>query len=148
MNTIIENLGKIHGQLSFRVFENGEMILSESFENLVVDTGREAIAKLLGGDGTAIKEITNIGFGTNPLSPAGIDTSLANQFSKIVNTISYPAINQIQFDWSLELPEANGMVIREFGLLCADGALFSRKVSAAITKSDQLRLEGEWILTI
>ncbi|MDR2632124.1 MAG: hypothetical protein LBC51_00685 [Treponema sp.] len=41
--------------------------------------------------------------------------------------VMYPAAGQIQINWNLLTAEANGKAIMEFGLLCSDGTLFTRK---------------------
>jgi hypothetical protein len=43
--------------------------------------------------------------------------------------------------------EANGMAIREFGLLTANGTLFARRIRAnPIYKESDISIEGEWII--
>ena len=111
--------------------------------NLVVNTGRTQASKLLGGDVTN-RHVNRISFGTNGSAPALGDTAITGPFNKNVSLVSYPSAGVVKFDWSLELAENNGVTIREYGLLCADGVLFARKTRAAIDKTSAIRLEGSW----
>jgi hypothetical protein len=52
------------------------------------------------------------------------------------------------FNWTLEAAENNGMVIQEFGLLAANGTLFSRKSRQPINKTAEVRLVGAWKIIV
>lgn len=133
------------GILKVNIFKDGKIIESFQEKNLIVNGGRAAIANLIGGD-TAGKSIVSIGFGTDGTLPVLTNTDLTDKFSKPVGFVSYPANETVQFDFTLEVGENNGVTIREFGLFCADGTLFSRKVRAAIDKTSAIRLEGFWTI--
>ena len=60
--------------------------------------------------------------------------------------MEYPATGQVRFNWSLSTAELNGVAITEFGLLCADGTLFSRKQRKPIEKESDLSLTGSWTI--
>jgi hypothetical protein len=48
----------------------------------------------------------------------------------------------------LETDEDNGQAIMELGLMCADDALFSRRVRTnPIHKADDISIEGHWIIS-
>lgn len=114
--------------------------------NLVVNGGRQAMARLLGGARTGA--ITKFGVGTASAAAALADTTLASIFSKAVASVSYPAVNQVQFTLQLAPNEAVGMAIRELGLFFADDTLFSRYVeSGAITKNNTMTITWTWLLT-
>lgn len=125
--------------------ENGVLIDTYQDRNLVVTGGREATTLLIGGSGTN-KEIDRIAFGTNGADPTVVDTAITDEFAKAVNAITFPSTESVQFDFSLELAENNGVTVREYGLLCADNTLFARKTRAPIIKDNTVRLEGTWTL--
>lgn len=115
-------------------------------DNLIVNGAKSQLARLVAGDGAG-RHITHIGFGAGTGAANPNDTALAaGAFWKPVLSVSYPAAGQAAFAWSLSTAEANGMAITEFGLRCADGTLFARKVRAAIHKSDDLSLTGTWTI--
>lgn len=136
----------ITGNFVLKTYDGSGNLIEEYEErNLIVNGGRESTMKLIGGAGTD-KNIDRIAFGSNGSDPAELDSAITEQFAKPVAAISYPAINSVQFDFTLELNENNGATIREFGLLSVDGTLFARKTRAAIVKDNTVRLEGTWTL--
>lgn len=124
---------------------DGTLIDSIDEENLIVNGAKDQLARLVGGDGTN-RKITQIGFGTGTTEASPNNTSLTGAFWKPVTSVSYPATGQVAFAWSLSTAEGNGLAITEFGLRCADGTLFARKVRAPIHKSDDLALTGTWTI--
>lgn len=137
------------GEVNIKVFEGEKLIDHIHEKNLVVTLGKTNIAKLLGGD-AAGKAITQVAVGENGIAPAVGDVGpLMTQFAKAIDTVSYPSANQVQFDFDIDNSEANGLTIREFGLLNVDGVLFARKNrSADIVKTIAIRLVGTWTITI
>ena len=127
--------------------DNGNIIERYLDDNLIVNGGRDAIVRLIGGGGTGTKEVTQIGFGTDGADPIITNTALTTQFAKNVDAVSYPSNGGVQFDFTLTSGENNGVTIREFGLICADGTLFSRKIRAAIEKTAAISLNGTWTIT-
>lgn len=125
--------------------ECGTILEQYTDDNLIVNGGRNAIATLI-GSANAEKDVTDIAFGTNGSSPLVTDTAITGAFTKAVNAVSYPSTGRVQFNWSLELTEGNGMTIREYGLLCDDGTLFARKTRTEIVKNNTIRLEGTWTI--
>lgn len=143
-----DNLRKVKGIFYLEILdENGNIIEKYEDRNLIVNGGRSAIMQLIGGGGTGTKEVTNIGFGTDGANPIITDTALTNPFSKAVDSVTYPANDSVQFNFSLAAGENNGVTIREFALICADGSLFSRKIRAAIEKTAAISLNGTWTIT-
>lgn len=138
---------KITGIVTFKIRDRHGNVLEEyRKENLIVSSGRSALAAFLAG--TALdKEITQIGFGTSGITPAPEDTTLTGAFVKDITGYSFPDEKSVRFEWSLDLDEANGLSIEEFGLLCEDDTLFSRKTRAVIEKTDALQLtDGSWTI--
>lgn len=114
--------------------------------NLVVNVGRDNLAFLLGGD-AAGKKISDFAAGSNGADPLVTDTGIVDAFTKLITSVTYPATGQVSFNWSIEASEANGLDIREFGLLLeTTGDLFARKTRSVIAKDNTFRLEGVWTL--
>jgi hypothetical protein len=132
------------GEFCLWIFRRG--ILLEYYEdhNLIVNGARTAMAYLAGGSGTG-KNINRIALGTNGSAPSTTDTTITAAYTKAIINATYPAPGQVEINWNLLVGEANGKAIMEFGLLCADGTLFSRKNRGkAIEKDADISLEGKW----
>jgi hypothetical protein len=108
--------------------------------------GRSALAALL-AEGDHGKIVSRIGFGVNDTPPAPEDKALTDAYIKQIGEASYPAPGQVRFAWSLDGPEANGKAIKEFGLILADGTLFSRKTRGVIQKESDISLLGTWTIS-
>jgi hypothetical protein len=146
----LEEQGKkpMKGILHYKIFKAG--VFTEEVEegNLIVTAGRTQLAHLLAGDLTG-KQVAKIAFGTNGTAPALSDTKITNDFTKNLIGSSYPAAGQVKFSWNLTTAEANGKAILEFGLICADATLFSRRVRESgkpINKESDISLEGDWTI--
>lgn len=145
----------IKGELHLRVVDHeGNVLQQFAFNNLVVNNGKLNVAKLLGGD-AAGKKIDTVGVGTSATAAAVTDTTLTGSFTRAVNgntaysAITYPANGQVQFAFTIQTSEANGMTINEFGLLNTNGDLCARKVlSTSISKTSAFAIEGEWIIKV
>jgi hypothetical protein len=136
------------GVFSLRAFnKKGECVLVYEDLNLVVDTGKSSVARLLAQANTLPqKRLSKIGFGEGTNAPDPNDTGLTNQFTKALDGFSYPDPQSVTFNWSLDFTEANGLKITEFGLFTDDDFLFSRKTRDVITKLADIRLEGTWTI--
>jgi hypothetical protein len=136
----------LKGTLRYTVFKNGTPVERVEESNLIVNGARLQMAHLIAGD-AAQRSISRISVGTNGTAPAVADTAITGAFTKEVDGFAYPANGQVQINWKLLVSEANGMAIREFGLLTANGALFARRVRAnPIYKEPDISIEGEWII--
>lgn len=138
---------RICGIFNLQVFKHGQLIIEDSSRNLVVNSGLTAIADLLRGQTTG-RSIASIGFGTNGDRTLATTTALTDQFLKPFTSISQPSPGRLEIDWSLELTEANGLDIREFGLLSTNGTLLARKNRDLLQKTSALTLQGKWIILI
>jgi hypothetical protein len=135
------------GFFQLKIFRNGELIEVFEEKNLIVTSSKQIHAKLLGGTVTN-QSVTQIGFGTSLTSPVVGNTSLTGAYMKTLDSISYPATNQVSFVFSLASTENNGVSIGEFGLFTAGGTLYARKTrTAAIPKASDLSFSGTWIIT-
>ena len=139
-----ENIN-IKGIFQLKIFDAKTGVLLEDYEdrNLVVNGGRTAVTRMLGGDFTN-RNITKIAVGTNSTAPTATDTAITGAFTKALGTISYPTISSVKGEWSLETSEDKGIGIREFGLLCQNDTLFARKTREVINKTSAIRLVGTW----
>lgn len=126
----------------------GNLIKEECIRNLIVTGGRNALAALLGGTGGTDKVVTSISFGTNGASPVAGDVApLTDNFDKVLDGETYDGVNMsVTFEGSLTTAENNGVTIREYGLLCDDGTLFSRISHPGIAKTNLIGLETLWTI--
>lgn len=124
----------------------GELLEEITQDNMIVNTGKQSAARLL-GSADPDKRVNAIGFGTSGVAVNSSDVDLGAQvFAKALNGVTYSGTSAI-FDYSLELSEANGNTIREFGLYTDDATLFARITRNAINKTSDIRLTGTWTIT-
>jgi Flp pilus assembly protein TadG len=134
------------GHLICRAYRDGKLIDMLDAPNLVVTAAKQIQCNALGN--TSGWAITQMGFGTNGTTPALTDTALTGQYLKAFDSVTFPASNQVQFNFSLGTTEANGLSLQEFGLLTTNGKLFARKVRlAALVKQSDITLSGSWLIT-
>ncbi|MDR0637588.1 MAG: hypothetical protein LBG27_01575 [Spirochaetaceae bacterium] len=144
-NRFVENT-PLKGTLRYTVFKNGVPVERAEEPNLIVNGARLQMARLIAGD-VAQRSVNRISVGTNGAAPTVADMEITGAFTKEVAGFAYPADGQVQVNWKLLVSEANGMAIREFGLLTADGTLFARRIRAnPIYKESDISIEGEWII--
>lgn len=124
----------------------GEIVLEYADNNMIVNSAKTTLARLISDAGQDSKVVTQIGVGTDGNGPTPDDTSLTGSFVKLIDGYTYPTTGQVTFQWSLGYGEANGMEIREFALISSDNTLFARKTRGVITKDDDLSLQGEWTI--
>jgi hypothetical protein len=142
---VIEHTG-MRGLFTLRMYRRGRLLETYRDNNLIVDGAREIAAQLISGLGAG-RTITSIAFGTNGSLPLSEDTAITEPYTKAIESVSYPALGQVEFHWDLLTTEANGKDIFEFGLVCGDGTLYARKVrDNAFPKIADFALEGEWII--
>lgn len=147
MSTIVKSHDKanpLRGHFSLRVLDREGLVI-ESFEdpNMIVDLARVAMAHLV-GEGEGLKVITRFGVGVGAQTASPGDTELTEAYVNDILAHDYPDKGTVRFSWRLGYDEANGKSITEFGLYCADGTLFSRKVRSPIYKASDIAFEGEW----
>lgn len=142
-----EVTGAPSGHFRLEIFRKGELVDVFEEKNLVVVGSKQTHARLLGGDVTN-RSVTKISYGTSLTEPAEGNTSITNAFTKSIDSVSYPATNQVRFAFSLGASEANGKAIGEFGLLTAGNVLYARKTrAAALQKESDISLSGTWTIT-
>ena len=138
----------IKGSLTVRVYKEGVLVEETTEHNLVVNGGRDQIARLIAGKVTG-RSIDRIAFGTNGTAPEVADSVITNQYARDVDGFGYPQTGQVQIDWNLPVAENNGMAILEFGLLTVDGTLFARRTRQnPIYKESDISIEGHWTIVL
>lgn len=153
----------LHGSVELVALRGDEVLWRSETSNLIVTVGKDAMAKLLGGN--RAQTLTKIGFGTSGTPAAISDTALTGVFSKALDQKRYSGYTgtwygnnvnvssgQIRCEWLLLNTEANGMSIREFGLLFSDDVLFARYLRPpsgspdTILKQADMTLAGAWTI--
>lgn len=138
---------ELRGDFYLRIYRGAELVEEWVEKNQIVDGSKFALSRLLGG-AVANNSVTQIAFGTSNAAPAPGNTAITNAYTKAIDTVTYPATNQVSFNFSLGTGEANGTAIMEFGLLTAAGTLFARKVrNSALNKDTDLTLAGSWVIS-
>lgn len=141
---IKDGVRPLRGIFSMRVLgKDGRVVAEYRDDNMIVNLARQALAMLV-SEGSPDKIISQfaVGTGTDVATPA--DTTLTNIYANQLVGHEFPENGVVKFLWRLGYDEANGLDISEFGLLCADGSLFSRKVRESIYKASDIAFEGEW----
>jgi hypothetical protein len=146
----MQSILKISGHFKCRVIDivTGKVVHEIDEPNLVVDTGKQVVAKALGNLGAYGAKI---GVGTGTTAAAAGDTGLTGAFIKALTGTAVNATNTIQFSYDITSSEANGMTIGEFGLFDNSGTpvLIARKVlSSTIAKTSSFALQGTWTITV
>lgn len=132
----------MRGAVHLEIRRAGELIEVDDDHNLIVTAGRTLLARLLGGDYGG--HITHVAVGTNGNTADAADTALANPVRVPITSAEYSA-SKVRFNFTIGTGVANGMLIREFGLLFTDGVLFSRRVRKSIIgKEDDIQITGYW----
>lgn len=142
---IADHIFSLKGIFSMRVLDkSGRIIASWCDNNMIVNGARIAMSMLVSEGADTGKVITRFGVGTcaNTATPA--DTVLQDTYANDILNHDFPEAGTVRFFWKLGYDEANDKNISEFGLFCADGSLFSRKVRSPIFKASDISFEGEW----
>jgi Flp pilus assembly protein TadG len=139
------------GRLFYQVFERGKLIETVDDHNLIVVGSQSIHAHLLGGAVTN-QSVTQIGYGTNGTAPVFGNTALTGAYTKAIDSVAYPATNQVQFNFSLGVggtdTGAYGLAISEFGLLTPSGTLYARKTrSAPLNFNSDISFTGAWTIS-
>lgn len=139
------------GRFILEVFRKGDLIERMDEKNLIVVGSQNIHANLLGGNVTN-QSVTNIGFGTNLTAPQFGNTALTGSYVKTVDSVAYPASNEVQFNFSLGIgggdSGAYGLAIGEFGLLTYLGVLYARKTRATpLNFNSDISFSGSWTIS-
>jgi len=123
----------------------GNIIETFEEQNMVVLIGKTNLTKLLGGN-VAGKAVTQVAVGTSATAATLGDTGITSAFLKAIDSVSYPDESSVQFHFTIAYSEANGMTIREAGLMLLDNTLFARKTRADFAKTSANELQGLWTI--
>ena len=143
----------------FLTIEHGDGACDRTaHRNLIVTGGRNALAKLLGGQ-TGM-HISSIAVGTGSVPAADGDSAITNPVSVPISDVRvgsdlededgtvFESPNVVQFHFVFPRDAAVGVQIGEYGLFCADGTLFSRVVrDTAFEKTALDKITGFWQIT-
>lgn len=146
MTILKDSIHQLSGTLHIRVYDKyGVEAWQTSESNLIVATGYDAAAQALAGVEGA--RIAKIAIGTNGTSPVESDTKITDPLYFEIKSIECPAPAAVRFTFSIGYTDAVDMTIREFGLIAADGRLFSRKVREPIEKTQFMSIVVVWEIT-
>lgn len=138
----------VTGEIHLEVCRGNEVIEQFNDHNLVVDVGRKRLAQLAAGKIGSYAEsyITHIGLGSGDTEETVNDTKLENQQLFPLTSVEVNG-RDVQCNFFIANNEAVGLSVRELGLFCSDGTMFSHRVrSGVIEKYEDIELKGYWIL--
>lgn len=145
----------VTGEIHLEVYKKKKIIAEINDHNLVVDAGRRRLAELAAGKVGSYAEsyLTHIGLGSGSEMEKVGDTALENQQLFPLTSIELNG-RDVKCNFLISENEANGLSIRELGLFCADGTMFSHRVRrneetgevGVIEKFSDIELKGFWIL--
>jgi hypothetical protein len=154
---ITQGIG-VAGAFEVRVLNalTGQVLRRMTIKNMIVNGGYDAIIQSL-ANGVTTSRITTLAVGKGGATPAALtQTALANP---LVNITSFTTdviagtAHQVKITATLDAATGNGTVdqpnnVSEVGLITAGGALFSRQVHPAITKTAAIAIQYEWIISL
>ena len=139
---IIDKIRHVHGFLHLVAYDaEGCKIWRDNGHNMIVQTGYAALADCFTGNPKAA--ISHIEVGTRGDQPAPTDERITEPV-RIDATITSKGAAGFRLDFTIGYTMAIGMQIREFGIMTKDGRLFSRRVRAAIEKTQHMTIVGQW----
>lgn len=135
---------EIHGEVHLTVKKNGKVVEEWQGSNLIVSSGRNKLARIVGGLYNG--GLTKVGVGSGTNEPAETDTGLTDvQYVPIISAEDDGSMVKLTF--ALGANDANGLNIRELGLFFEDGTMFNRKLrSGTIPKQPDIEIDGWWKL--
>lgn len=117
--------------------KDGEVIDREELKNLVVNAGKEVIAKLI--NGVSSQAFTAIGIGEGSTSPVVGDTALESEVEREVATKAYEASYKATFEKTFEFGSGVSYSITEAGVFdsaVASGSLMLDRFTFAVKAVD------------
>ena len=112
--------------------------------NCFTNLGNKYLAYLFGGRTPVSNYIcTSFGVGTDDTAATVADTSLLLQVdlgsssTKAIDNVTYPEDYIALVQFTIGAAEANGYLLREYGLYSGDGTLLARKTGYNINKTSQ-----------
>lgn len=112
---------------------------------MILEPYYDAVRCLL-KNGDIGKIITSVGFGTSDASEA---SALTDSVLVPVESVEFGEDpHKLLIKWLLPRNQANGLAIREIGLLTADGTLIARRTRGLIEKTADMELGDIWELDV
>lgn len=96
--------------------KDGTVIDSEKLKNLIVNVGKERVARLICGDGSGIGAFGYIAIGTGTTSPAVGDTTLETEVARENATDAYEASYKATFEKTFSFGSGISYAITEAGV--------------------------------
>lgn len=132
----------LRGHLRLIAYDpQGRELWQDNGHNMIVRNGYEALADCF--TGTATAAVSHIEVGTRGDIPIPADAEITDPV-RIDATITSKGAAGFRLDFTIGYTMANDVAIREFGIVTKDGRLFSRKVRAAIEKTEAMTIVGQW----
>ena len=151
---LVEHAPHVKGTLRYCVWKllpNGDIRLLDNVveHNLVVNSGRQHLAKLISGASTSYINRIAIGPGSDPPQLTDSIEQMTSRGALLFPIISSQVIDtSAVFKWELTSAQANGMLIREFALVNTEGLMITHQVRASsIGKEADIVVNGEYSLT-
>jgi hypothetical protein len=144
---VAKDLKPYEGQLTIKSIDRKGNVFVYDTPNVITFAARPVMAHLLVGDNVTTYKLANLAVGLNNTAPSRDDTSLANELLQVpFTTYTFPEDGHVEMSAILDFSSpANGQVLNEAGLICADGTtLFARQVYGDITKTSALQLQYIW----
>jgi len=113
----------IKGEALIQRVRDGKIIDSEHIKNLVVNTGKERVAKLIGGISSTTFD--SIGIGTGTTAPSASDTSLETEAKRLAcdsGSPAYEADYKVTFEKTFTFGSAESYAITEAGVFDGVGS--------------------------
>lgn len=113
--------------------KDGTTIDREELKNLIVNVGKERVARLICGDGSGISAFTHFAIGTDNTAPSASDTTLNTEVEREAATCAYEASYKATFEKTFTFGSGVSYAIVEAGVLdeVAGGVLLDRFTFAA-----------------
>lgn len=111
----MEDILKLKGDVVIeRRRKDGSVIDRQELKNLVVNAGKERVAKMLNGVESTYFRAIAIGTGTT--SPLGVDTTLESEVTRATASLSYLADYKAIFEHTFEFGSGESYAITEAGV--------------------------------
>lgn len=112
---------RLRGRIHIEKFERGRHVWTRDIDNLVVTTGLDPVAHLLGGDTSRPFQIAAIGYGSSPNPPTIGDTRLGlPAYYQQLTGVTFPSSAHVAFGWAIDGAvdtAAIGLNVQEIGLI-------------------------------
>lgn len=136
---------KLNGVLTLKAYNKGILVWEKKDKNLIVTNGYLSLLNAL--IGTADKYIEKVQAGTNGIAPALTDTAITDPLDLAIDSTVITA-SKLTINFSMDAVTGNGTTFAEFGLITAEGGLFSRKSWTPFEKIADLTINGTWEINI